>query len=369
MKLTLFKRKIQAYHLGNGLWTLVMFLFLASTSLGQATDTRIAFMSTRSEGNGEIFVMNPDGKRVRRLTRHPQYDTAPAWSADGQKITFMSFRDKHRIQAGGIILGDIYVMNANGTNPINLTQSVERPDGVSSWSPDGKQITFTSAELVVEDNLFHSDIWVMDADGGNPRNLTNHHAQDGAPDWSPDGLRIAFHSDRSTDWEFDILIDNWQVDNWEVYVMNADGTNLINLTNHPARDGRPDWSPDGQQIAFTSDREGDGNTEVYVMNADGTNPINLTNHPARDGSPNWSPDGQQIAFTSNRDGDWEKKPSDNWEIYVMNADGTNPINLTNHLAWDGSPSWGSVRPLGVSSKKKLATLWGKVKRSNTYGGK
>ena len=139
--------------------------------------------------------------------------------------------------------------------------------------------------------------------------------------------------------------------------MNADGASPINLTNHLAWDGSPDWSPDGNQIVFQSDR--DGNSEVYVMNADGTNPINLTNHLASDGSPDWSPDGNQIAFQSNRDG--------NWEIYIMNADGANPINLTQHPAWDSSPSWGSVRPLGVSSKGKLATLWGKVKRANTYG--
>ena len=315
-------------------------------------------MSTRSERNGEIFVMNPDGRRVRRLTEHPQYDAVPAWSPDGQKITFMSFRDEHRIQVGGIILGDIYVMNPDGTNPINLTQSVERPESVSSWSPDGTQIVFRSAKYLRWDDLFHSDIWVMDADGANPINLTNHHAQDSSPDWSPDGMRIAFHSDRNRDWEFNV-----QEKNWEVFVMNTDGANLINLTNHPAGDGSPAWSPDGRQIAFSSNRDrkdiDDENVEIYVMNADGTNLINLTNHPARDSGPDWSPDGLQIVFTSDRDG--------NLEIYVMNADGTNPINLTNHPARDSSPSWGSVRPLRVSSTGKLVTLWGKVKRVNTYG--
>lgn len=314
MKSALFKQKIQVYSLHNGFLVFAVCLLLVSASLVQAADTRIAFMSTRSERNGEIFVMNPDGKRVRRLTKHPQYDAVPVWSPDGQKITFMSFRDEHRIQVGGIILGDIYVMNADGTNPINLTQSVERPESVSSWSPDGKQIVFRSAKYFRWDNLFHSDIWVMDADGGNLRNLTNHHAQDSSPDWSPDGMLIAFHSDRNSDWEFEV-----QEKNWEVFVMNADGTNLINLTNHPAGDGRPAWSPDGRQIAFVSNRDrkdvDDENVEIYVMNADGTNPINITNHPKR----------------------------------------------------DGQSSWGSVRPLRVSSKGRLVTLWGTVKRTNTYG--
>ena len=352
MKFALFKQKIQAYSLHSGFLVFVMYFFLASAGWVQAADTQIAFESTRSRhGIVEIYLMDPDGEQIRQITDEPKYDGEPAWSPDGKRITFVSYRDLKELPEHRVIRGDIYVMNADGSNPINLTQSPERPAGVSSWSPDRKQIAFTSGELFNDDILTNSDIWVMDTDGANPRNRTNHEAQDQTPDWSPDGLRIAFTSDRDR--------------NWEIYLMNADGTNLINLTNHPARDGRPDWSPDGQQIAFTSDREGDGNTEVYVMNADGTNPINLTNHPARDDRPDWSPDGQQIAFSTTRD---RKDDEDkNVEIYVMNANGTNPINLTNHPAWDSSPSWGSVRPLGVSSKKKLATLWGKVKRSNTYG--
>ena len=258
--------------------------------------------------------------------------------------------------------GEIYVMNPDGENPINLTQSPEIAEGASSWSPDGKQIVFSSFGKFNEHASFQSDIWVMGADGGNPRNLTNHDAEDWNPDWSPDGNLIAFISDRNSDWEFDI----WG-GNSEVYVMTPDGANLINLTKHPAKDNSPAWSPDGNQIAFSSNR--DGNREVYVMNADGTNPINLTNHPAANSGPAWSPDGMRIAFSTNRDGNWQKDRNDNWEVYVMNADGANPINLTNHPAIDSSPSWGSVHPLGVSPKGRLVTLWGQVKRSNTYGPK
>src|SRR5216117_1854859 len=109
--------------------------------------------------------------------------------------------------------------------------------------------------------------------------------------------------------------------------MNADGSDPRNLTNNPGGDDTPAWSPDGTRIAFTSAR--DGNWEIYVMNADGSNATRLTDNGAQ--MPAWSPDGTRIAFTSARDG--------NWEIYVMNADGSDPRNLTNNPAADGGAAW------------------------------
>jgi len=171
------------------------------------------------------------------------------------------------------------------------------------------KIAFTS------DRDSNAEIYVMNADGTDQTNLTNNPAYDFGPAWSPDGSRIAFSSDRDS--------------NAEIYVMNADGTGLTNLTNNPAYDFGPAWSPDGSRIAFSSDR--DGNDEVYVMNADGSGLARLTNNPTHDGVPDWSPDGTRIAFDSDRD--------NNAEIYVMNADGTDPRNLTNDPAYDFGPDW------------------------------
>ena len=136
----------------------------------------------------------------------------------------------------------------------------------------------------------------------------------------------------------------------QIYVMDSEGGNVMKLTDvhddegnptlaapqlvsttHGAFNLHPDWSPDGTKIAFVSTR--DGNNEIYVMNANGSNPTNLTNHSASDLFPTWSPDGTKIAFVSGRDG--------NAEIYVIDTDGANPINITNDPANDTTPSWSS----------------------------
>jgi hypothetical protein len=163
----------------------------------------------------------------------------------------------------------------------------------------------------------NTEIYVMNADGSNQVNLTNNAGNDFNPAFSPDGSKIAFASDRDG--------------NQEIYVMNADGSNQVNLTNAAGDDFNPAFSPDGSKIAFTSTR--DGNAEIYVMNADGSNQVNLTNTAGDDFNPAFSPDGSKIAFASFRDG--------NTEIYVMNADGSNPTRRTfTDPFTDTSPSWG-----------------------------
>jgi Tol biopolymer transport system component len=171
----------------------------------------------------------------------------------------------------------------------------------------------------------NGEIYVMNADGSGQTNLTNNPAVDDEPAWSPDGSRIAFTR------------------GGDVYVMNADGAAQTNLTNHPANDSWPAWSPDGTKIAFVSDR--DGNAEIYLMNADGSSQRNLTDNSGSDRFPTWSPDGGKIAFMRGEEL--------NAEVYTMNADGSSQRNLTNSPArGDYLPDWS---PDG--SKIAFSTGW------------
>jgi hypothetical protein len=132
--------------------------------------------------------------------------------------------------------------------------------------------------------------------------------------------------------------------NPEIYVMNVDGSGLTRLTNNPAGDYAPAWSPDGSKIAFHSDR--DDNLDIYVMNADGTSQSRLTNNPGNDEWPAWSPDGSKIAFSSERGG--------NEEVYLISADGTGETNLTNNPAQDSDPAW-SPDLTALPARRSLAS--------------
>ena len=165
------------------------------------------------------------------------------------------------------------------------------------------------------------DIYSMDVNGDNLLQLTDHPALDDHPACSPDGRRIAFTSERGL--------------THDLHVMDSDGNNVVRLTHDNFFDSRPSWSPDGTRIAFSSSRLPVRNSEIYVMDANGENEINLTNHKMHDVVPSWSPDGSKIAFVG---APLDFNPA---HIFVMNADGTGRRNLTGDSDLTDSffPTW------------------------------
>ena len=314
------------------------------------TQAQIAFNSNRDGDvhprlgfpTFEIYVMDADGNNQQRLTENDFYDSFPSWSPDGKRIAFRSDRDGHFNMPGGLPNYEIYVMDADGGNPKNLTND-PNDDSFPSWSPDGKRIVFSS------DRDGNREIYVMDADGNNQQRLTENDFYDSFPSWSPDGKRIVFVSERDGHFigEFGL--------SYEIYVMDADGKNTRRLTNNRKSEWAPSWSPDGKWIVFSADRKADDvNYEIYVMDKDGENLQKLTNNRVRDTSPSWSPDGERIVFSSYRDG--------NAEIYVMDNDGGNQQKLTNNPGHtNGGPAWfGSA--FAVSPTGKKSTIWGRLKQ-------
>ena len=175
------------------------------------------------------------------------------------------------------------------------------------------------------------EIYLMDSDGSNSRNISNRSSTDYSPAWSPDGSQLAFR----------VLDDSDRLG--EIFVMEADGSNQRNISNSSSPEDSPAWSPDENHLAFATRRE--GSEDIYVMNVDGRDPRNISNSPSSiDGSPSWSPDGTRIVFTSVRDG--------NREIYTMDADGLSQTLLTNNPAWDYEPSWSpSGREIAFASNR------------------
>jgi len=300
---------------------------------------QIAFVSEYIDdyyqrGTSAIYVMDADGSdqsMIATVSGINPYQP-PIWSPDDSKI------------ACETVLNTIYLIDAE-----SLGQTDIRDDAIygnsPSWSPDSTKIAFTSQYYNDNGN---DDIYVINADGTGLTNLTNDLGRDRNPVWSPDGQKIAFmrsdnlyvmNSDgtEQTQISYATRVEvesmtrpfiSWSPDsskivfeiNGSIAITNSDGSDPTLLTKDPSTrwtNTYPVWSPDGEKIVFVSART--GNREIYVMNTDGTNETNLTNHPAHDIKPIWSRDSNRIVFESNRDGVTA--------IYTINCDGTNLIKI------------------------------------------
>jgi TolB protein len=236
-----------------------------------------------------LHAVDPVERVIRSLGIEGEH---PAVSPDGLKIAY----DWN---------GDIWVANGDGSERRNLTNSPEA-DEFPAWSPDGTRLVYTSG----------GGLFIINADGSDWTPLWRN---GWAPTWSPDGTQIAYTSGEG-------------VSNHEIWVINADGVGQrFNVTEHPEWDAHPAWSPLGDLIAFSTDR--DSNRDVYAAAPTGGAAVDMTGSVvARASSPTWSPTGHAIAFQSDAGG--------NFEIMYYEPGSVLPVLLTDGPAQDVQPSWG-----------------------------
>src|SRR5687768_3840064 len=315
----------------------------------------VLFVSDR-DGNSEVYIKDLDGSPPRRLTNHPAHDEFPTFSPDGTQIVFNSNRHDENF--------DVYLMNVDGTGLRRLTTwNSDEEIRPGCWSPDGTRIAIASTK----DGK--PNVYVMDVEPFSPAPILQDAAKDFRyPSYSPDGGSLIYVSqgeDKSgelyirdlTKREDTLLLksESWDLSprispngdsialqvriggNAEVCVIGVAGGELRNLTNNPTRDADPSWSPDGSRIAFVSNR--DGNYDVfnlYLMNADGSNPHRIYFSNAISSYPSWSHDGARIAFANDK----EDGRSGNFEIFVIEPETVNPERrLTTRPRYDIQPAF------------------------------
>jgi TolB protein len=267
-----------------------------SASRNKASNTldNVIVFNTKEPGTQpQLAVINPDGSGRQVLTNDPQHAYLyPAVSPNGRRIAFARF-DSDNASDG------LFLVNADGSGQALLIHHSSQFDGEPAWSPDGSQIAFMS----LDESAFGpiARIYVVNVDGSGVRQLSppideqTEYAFDEGPTWSPDGTRIAFTR------------------NAQLYVINADGTNLTALPNEDFAVSAS-WSPDGTRIAYTSLVPFG---EVHIRNADGSHLVTLTTDG---GGPRWSADGNRLVFLRSIGG----RP----QMFVINADGTGEARLS-----------------------------------------
>ena len=257
------------------------------------------FASQRDGNNAKIVIMNENDSNEILLTDGVCYDGKPDLSPDGAKIIYI------QILCSGGGTGQIWSMNTYGSGKVNLTDNNAENRG-PRWLPDGTQIAYDA------DNT----IWLMNFDGSGKSQIISQHGR--TPSWSKDGNKIVFWSNRDG------------ASNQEIYVMDVDGSNQVNISNFGGNDATPQWSPVDDKIVFRSSRF--GGTEIMIMDTDGSNQSRLTTS-SNASDPTWSPDGTKIVYADDPAGL-------NIYIYVMNADGTNQTRLTTESELNFTPDWG-----------------------------
>ena len=240
--------------------------------------TKILFQSD-FDGPSNLFTMDRDGTHIIRITNHPGSDDGGIWSPNGKQIAFSSMDRKSGVS-------EIFVIAADGTNEQQITH--DRAFNIHpAWSPDGRSIMYTSTKESKDPQYGKADVWqtyVVGADGRNPRRLAVPGPVNTYASWSPDGSKILMRRKATNDSRVS-----------DVYSMNADGTGLKQLTDGKEYNRYPSWSPTGDQIVFTSERS--GCFQILLMKADGTNVRVLVDGPGTLTAPRFSPDGKLVFYS------------------------------------------------------------------------
>lgn len=260
--------------------------------------------------------------RACNLTQNAvQDDVAPSWSPDGSQIAFV------RHKAGNFNTGAIFTMNGDGSQPklITIPDDPEHP----RWSPDGSKIAFVN----VVNGSDTVDIHVMNADGSQQTNLTNHVNATMArnPVWSPDSSKILYECSGVITCTSDV----WPVRTVDLYVMNVDGSQKRVVATH-ARTGASPWSPDGSKIVYADLTALSEAAAIHIVDSNGSNPITITVPGQKLGFPAWSPDGKSIAYDCR---DLAAPADSGSDICVMRSDGTQSTNLTHNAIPESAPIW------------------------------
>lgn len=251
---------------------------------------RIAYVT-----GGATWTVSPDGSSPLKVASSAYY---PAWSR-GRTALAVSDRD-----GNGSSLS--YISYTGGRFALTTGPSgTQNGDTSPTWSPDAGQVAF--GRMNINGSAEYSGIWVVNKDGSGLHRIASSACMNREPSWSPDGQRIVFWSSRN---HCGTNPGETATGEYELYIVNADGTFLRRLGTAP-NTASPAFSPDGQQIAFASDRS--GGWEIYVMSAEGGEETRITTSPGDDVDPTWSPDGARIAFRSSRNGGG---------IFTMKADGS-----------------------------------------------
>jgi len=315
---------------------LVVYWVLPATATFPGVNGRITFARFIPDTESEsIFSIRPDGSDERQLTFDTvnHFSEVSDWSPDGSRIAFHS--DRNSTDSEFVV--DIFTMKADGSDVVQLTSHAGQ-NVAPEYSPDGAMIVFDKEGLPGVEGIY-----LMNAsDGTNLRRVTVAPAGtfDFQPHFSPDGNRIVFSRGLCVRGHAGCLAT--------VHIVNADGSGLTQITAPGLDMHDTDWSPDGAKIALDSARDKElpgSKNDVYIVNVDGSELVNLTNNSpsftgkpgtpcSRSGHAKWSPDGTQIVF-------WEGDCLGNPAIWIMNSDGSNKHKLVGDIHSDGFPDWGS----------------------------